>query len=1114
MRTFQVFFLAGFLFWASAGTAQHFGAVNTDSESTTVMAGSLALDGQTNWFYYNSIDAPQGAYMGWLFGEASTVSARLVLPKTLAAGRYYVFFYGIDYDNKKSIQASIGGAASAPVKLEDRDANGYWTDRAVVDVASPSNTVTLTINRNPSLAGDQRYLFQGIYITTNAEQTVSKTGVAIKLVYPTVMDDSAPVKGNLVRNGGFETPVDSSWGFAGGARLIQVNTMWDSTQGHDGTGSLKWKFDSSTRVTPSNNGEQLISRVYHLKPNKKYTLSLWAKMSPPLNTTVNVMLVNTYVPPSGYPAQHSISSGPIAVTDTAWKRISVTGYSLEYPTSDYQIYINTGGTDGSYLLLDDVQLEEGDLTDYVGASELEAGVFIDMNAKPANIYYTDEALSAELIVRNNTTSAKTKTLRYEIYDYVNSVVRQGSSTVSVPAKTTQRVPFDLSTNGNKGIFRAVTWFENSERSERELSYAILTRPPTMGADPTSSLGIHANYTESQLKMLQRMGIKWSRAMSPSPFCRWNVAEPQDDQFVWYDNELQKASSYGITTMCTIGTNDHWPAWADNGGLPNLQKWGEFVGQLVGHYQSSIKYWEVWNESYAAFTPKFYAQMLKVAADAIEATDPTAKIVGMGGDPPQYILDVIAALETQYPSWDWKQHIDVLSTHDYPGGIPPESLQPIINTYGLPVWNTEAGAWDLGFYQGVNSNFVAWGKNLWPHIDASRYYEGMIGAANELTGNFLRTIASGQTNYFYYDSRIYAAPNYFARHPTMLDYDGTLKTKGIAYAIAGSLVDHSVGLGNASPDPNSFILVFDKSTGPVAALFSSDRRPRQITLGLAPSQFQVLDMMGNGVSIVGSTVPYGRIPVYIKGVGITAAGLKSALAAGVVATRADVKAPNVSISDVPRGPITENNFRVRWIGLDETSFPNLGEINPEANVSTDTPDPEAIVYSFSLQGYSDWSTWTPKTYMDFVSVPNGSYTFLVRAKDSAGNVSATMSAPIVIGTNALDTTSPTVPTNIATIPVSASQINLSWTPSTDAVGVTGYNIFRNGTQVGTSVAVSFSDTGLAAATLYTYTVVAFDGAGNSSIQSSPVAMTTLQTADTTPPIPGNSGFIIGQVTAVP
>src|SRR5206468_11938026 len=108
----------------------------------------------------------------------------------------------------------IGGAVSSSVTLNDRDTNGLWSEGAIIDTASASDTLQITIDRNPSIATDQKYLFRGLYITSNGQETVTRDSVAVKLVYPTVMDDSAPVKGNLVVNGGFETGVDSSWGFA------------------------------------------------------------------------------------------------------------------------------------------------------------------------------------------------------------------------------------------------------------------------------------------------------------------------------------------------------------------------------------------------------------------------------------------------------------------------------------------------------------------------------------------------------------------------------------------------------------------------------------------------------------------------------------------------------------------------------------------------------------------------------------------------------------------------------------------------------------------------------------------------------------------------------------
>src|SRR5262249_23030787 len=74
----------------------------------------------------------------------------------------------------------------------------------------------------------------------------------------------------------------------------------------------------------------------------------------------------------------------------------------------------------------------------------------------------------------------------------------------------------------------------------------------------------------------------------------------------------------------------------------------------------------------------------------------------------------------------------------------------------------------------------------------------------------------------------------------------------------------------------------------------------------------------------------------------------------------------------------------------------------------------------------------------------------------------------------DTTAPTAPTGLTATAASNSQINLSWTASTDNVGVTGYRVERcQGTgcttfaQIGTPTATSFGDTGLLASTTYRY-----------------------------------------------
>ena len=128
-----------------------------------------------------------------------------------------------------------------------------------------------------------------------------------------------------------------------------------------------------------------------------------------------------------------------------------------------------------------------------------------------------------------------------------------------------------------------------------------------------------------------------------------------------------------------------------------------------------------------------------------------------------------------------------------------------------------------------------------------------------------------------------------------------------------------------------------------------------------------------------------------------------------------------------------------------------------------------------------------SYSDSGLASATTYSYTVAACDAAGNCSAQSTA--VLATTP-DNVSPTVPADLAASAVGATQINLNWTASTDNVGVTEYKVYRNGTQVGTPSVTSYSDTGLASATTYSYTVAACDAAGNCSAQSTPpVSVTT-------------------------
>ena len=89
----------------------------------------------------------------------------------------------------------------------------------------------------------------------------------------------------------------------------------------------------------------------------------------------------------------------------------------------------------------------------------------------------------------------------------------------------------------------------------------------------------------------------------------------------------------------------------------------------------------------------------------------------------------------------------------------------------------------------------------------------------------------------------------------------------------------------------------------------------------------------------------------------------------------------------------------------------------------------------------------------------------------------------------DTQPPSVPTGLDASAISSSQITVSWSASTDDVGVAGYQVFRDGTLVRTTAATSYTDAGLAPLTSYSYTVTAFDYSNNVSAPSGTLVVST-------------------------
>jgi chitodextrinase len=236
----------------------------------------------------------------------------------------------------------------------------------------------------------------------------------------------------------------------------------------------------------------------------------------------------------------------------------------------------------------------------------------------------------------------------------------------------------------------------------------------------------------------------------------------------------------------------------------------------------------------------------------------------------------------------------------------------------------------------------------------------------------------------------------------------------------------------------------------ASLGSTTARSKRIT-GLSPGQTYAMtvrarDAAGNW------SVPSGEV---------------------ILATLADTAPPAVP-AELKASSITAIKFTLKWAAAKD--------------------DVKVTAYEVFQDGVSLGATSTTSRSVVGLA-PATRYAMTVRAGDAAGNWSE--QSEVLSVTTALDTNKPSVPGELTVSSVSPVGFTLSWTPSTDNVGVTGYEVFRAGVSQGVATSPAFTFAGLTPATTYAVRVRARDAAGNWSGQSAHLKVKTAA-ADVMPP----------------
>ena len=352
--------------------------------------------------------------------------------------------------------------------------------------------------------------------------------------------------------------------------------------------------------------------------------------------------------------------------------------------------------------------------------------------------------------------------------------------------------------------------------------------------------------------------------------------------------------------------------------------------------------------------------------------------------------------------------------------------------------------------------------------------------------------------------------------TTLDVPSSLTFVPImdAYVNAGgpsTNYGHSTSLrADGSPDVHSYMRFDVQGTGgaPIsrARLFiyakssSTSGLDAEAVTDNSWSEYTVTSANGPALgSVLGSSPPVSGgtwiafdVTSYVTEEGLINFGVSTAgsTAIGIASRESGANSPQLIVDFQTGGPDTQAPEIP--IGLAANAVSST-QVDLSWNASTDN----VAVAGYTIYRDGVELVTVPDTslsYSDTTVLSATTYQYNVDAFDGAGNHSVASTPPVSATT---PDTPPTIPTGLTANAVSSTQVDLSWNASTDNVAVAGYTVYRDGVAITTvpDTSLSYSDTSILSGLTYNYTVDAFDGGGNHSASSDPVAVTT---PDTEPP----------------
>lgn len=422
-----------------------------------------------------------------------------------------------------------------------------------------------------------------------------------------------------------------------------------------------------------------------------------------------------------------------------------------------------------------------------------------------------EPFKTEIPIKNISSSEFKGEITYQLIDYWGNVIEEKKIFISLkPGESIKEViSFTVNRFGPYKI--RAKYIANTKKGDVEYKKDVFTFgcvPEDLikrGPKQNSFFGHHPNMfgQTKNLDICKKIGVKWVRSLDMIQSTWWWHVEPSPGNFEFkLEKDINLAIDRGMNILGVFFWTPKWAARLPENFDPNSiyyrcyppKDWDiyrRYVEKTVEHYKDRIKYWEAWNEPNHTGcwrgSNDEYVKLLQITYETVRKTDPSAKILGMGGtsiNARKWNEDILSKGALKY--------MDIFDVHPvFSLEQTPEKAQneveewyELMDRYGerKPIWFTESGLTSTTFFEDLELPQLPPIEKRTPPLN---YREG----AETLVKTYCSWISRGvQKHFFYYMREMSIEPHRAYVDYGMAEITGVPKPMGFSYAAMAYLLE--------------------------------------------------------------------------------------------------------------------------------------------------------------------------------------------------------------------------------------------------------------------------------------------------------------------------------------